>query len=140
MNTTKYACPGDTLIYECTVTGGPGGATVWTGTAFNCTMNEISLVHSRFSTSTGAFGQYNNGAIVGHSIGVEGNNYTSQLSITVIPNTAGKDISCIHDSISSTTAQFSTVIPSTTGMQGYTCTQSIRLKKNLVQCRSSSIT
>ena len=120
MNTTGCACPGDTLTYECTVTGGPGEATVWTGTAFNCTFNEISLIHRHFSTSTGVFGQCNNGAIIGHSIGVEGNNYTSQLSIIVAPDTAGKDISCIHDSISITTAQFSTVIPTTIGKQEHT--------------------
>ena len=39
--------PGDTLTYECTVTG-PYGATVWTGTAFECSHNrenEIILLH-----------------------------------------------------------------------------------------------
>ena len=110
------ACPGDILTYECTVTGGPGGSTVWTGTVFSCTYNEISLLHSRFNTSGGAVGQCDNGAIKGYSIGVEGNNYTSQLNVTVTPNTVGKRISCIHDSITNTVVQFSTVIPRTIGI------------------------
>ena len=42
--TTECACPGDILTYECTFTGVPGGATVWRGTAFDCSLHEISLL------------------------------------------------------------------------------------------------
>ena len=116
MTTTGCACPGDILTYECAVTGGPGGATVWTGTVFNCTQNEISLVHSRFNTPSGAFGLCNNGAIKGYSIGVEANYYTSQLNVTMLPSTSGKSVSCSHDNTSSITVQFSAVTPRIIGI------------------------
>ena len=90
-------CPGDTLIYECTVMG--RGSTVWTGTAFNCSSsnNEILLLHTHFSSIEGDYGLCNNGAIVGQSLGVEGNNYTSQLNVTVTPDIAGKIVECFYD-------------------------------------------
>ena len=40
----------ESLIYECTVMGGPGGATVWTGTALNCPSDEISPASWTFYT------------------------------------------------------------------------------------------
>ena len=42
-------------LCECTVMGGPGGATVWRGTALNCTMSdhEIVLLHCHFVSDTG---------------------------------------------------------------------------------------
>lgn len=39
----------------------------------------------------------NNGDIVGQSLGVQGNNYTSQLNVTITPDTAGKTIICAYD-------------------------------------------
>ena len=39
----------------------------------------------------------NNGTIVARMLSVEGNNYTSQLNVTVTPDTAGKTIECVHD-------------------------------------------
>jgi hypothetical protein len=88
--------PGDTLTYECTVMGGV--ATVWTGSGFHCTYsnNDITLLHSRFS-NIGSVGNCNNGAIVARILYVEGNNYTSQLNVTVTLDTAGKTIRCFHD-------------------------------------------
>ena len=110
----KHACAGDTLTYECTVVGGIlGGATVWKGTAFDCPLNEIALLHSRFINRT--FGVCNNGAIVARSLLVEGNNttYISQLNVTVTSDMAGETIMCVHDNISSNIIQLSTVIPTT---------------------------
>ena len=90
--------------------GTPGGASVWNGTAFDCVSNEITLLHSRFINGT--FGVCNNGAIMARSLFVEGNNYTSQLTVTITSDIAGKDIVCANDtSDSNIISQFSTVIP-----------------------------
>ena len=76
-------CPGDTLTYECTVMGGV--ASFWTGTALYCE-DEIVLIHNRFMPSAySTSGSCNNGTAVARSISVEGNNYTSQLTVTVTP-------------------------------------------------------
>ena len=105
--TNECVCPGDTLTYYCTVMGTPGGFTVWTGSAFDCTGGEIILRHSAFLT---AVGLCNNGAIVARGIGVEGNNYTSQLNVAFTPDIGGKSIVCAYDSgiITIQTAQFQT--------------------------------
>ena len=93
---SEYACPGDLLTYECIATGGSNiGATIWTGTAFNCPSsgNEIILLHvfiNRIYTC-------NNGSIVARILSGEGNKYTSQLNITVTPDIAGKIIECVHN-------------------------------------------
>ena len=90
-------CPGEILTYECTVEG--AGATVWKGSAFNCrSANDgITLLHSRFDLSGGTDGECNNGAIVGRSLRVEDNYYTSLLSVTITPDMTGRSITCIHD-------------------------------------------
>ena len=92
-----------------------GGATIWKGTAFDCPLNdhELVLLHSRFTSANGAFGVCNNGAIVARSLSVEGNNFTSQLSITVSLDIAGKTIMCFHYHLSSDIIQLSAVIPTT---------------------------
>ena len=80
--------------------GGPGGATVWRGTALNCTMSdhEIVLLHSRFELDTGTLRMCNNGAIVGRSLRVESNSgYISQLNVTVSSDMIGESIECAHD-------------------------------------------
>ena len=77
------ACLGDVLTYTCTAVG--GGSTRWTGTAFDCAArsNEIILRHSLYTTESGTSGGCNGGAIVGQSLGVNGNCYTSQLNVTI---------------------------------------------------------
>ena len=106
--------PGDILTYKCTVTGRSGGATIWTGNAFNCRYNEIALLHRHFSTNE-AYGTCNNGAIVASGLSVDGNNYTSQLNVTVTPDTAGKTIECLYNDVSIITLQLSSEIPNITG-------------------------
>ena len=94
---SEYACPGDLLTYECIATGGSNtGATIWTGTAFNCpsSENEITLLHVYINRTY--MYTCNDGTIVARMLSVEGNSYTSQLNITVTPATAGKTIECIH--------------------------------------------
>jgi hypothetical protein len=96
----ECVCPGDKLIYRCTVQGSPTGATIWTGTAFSgCQRNEILLQHHQFTQPGGPTGTCNNGAIVGQSLGVQGNNYTSQLNVTITPETAGNTITCAYDDL-----------------------------------------
>ena len=92
-----------------------GSSTVWTGSAFNCLHrnNEITLLHNRFKSAYGTNNSCNNGAIVGQSLFVEGNNYTSQLNVTVTPEIAGKTVMCISDNGTTTMLLFSLVIPST---------------------------
>ena len=75
------------------------GSTIWTGSAFNnLHCHEIVLLHSRF-LNQGTNGLCKNGAtcIVGRSLSVEGNNYTSQLNVSVTPDTAGKTVMCSND-------------------------------------------
>ena len=86
-------CPGDALTYECTVMGKIIGVTFWSGTAFKCrdSSDAIILLHSQFNSS---YGICNDGTIIAKSISLEGNNYTSQLNITVTPDIVGKTIEC----------------------------------------------
>ena len=85
--------------------GGPGDATVWKGSAFDCmqSMNEIVLIHSSFesniNSSSVAAGKCNNGSIHAHSVRVEDNYYTSQLNLTVTANMIGKTVECVYDNI-----------------------------------------
>jgi hypothetical protein len=106
-------CPGDILTYQCTVVG--RGLTVWIGNAFICPSNnnEIALLHRRFESENGTSNSCNNGAIVGRSLAVEGNNYTSQLNVTITPETAGTTVECISDNGTTTMLIFSLLIPST---------------------------
>ena len=111
-------CSGDHLIYVCTVHGDIIGATVWNGTAFSsCLQDEIILPHSQFTSTRGSIGTCNDGDIVGRGLQVEGNNYTSQLYVTITPDTAGKIIVCAYDALTTDSTndiiQFSTIVPGT---------------------------
>ena len=90
--------------------------TVWQGSAFDCPgSNEITLLHNRFTSQEGAYGECNNGDIVAKSLGVEGDLYTSQLSVRVSAATTGKNIECLRDSVhiqsGDLTSNFSTTVP-----------------------------
>ena len=115
VSTCTYVCPGDLLTYECTITGGNLlGATTWTRTAFSCSSsgNEIILLHAHSMYINRVY-ICNNGTIMARILSVEDNNYTSQLNVTVTPDTAGKTIKCLHDNGSIATLVFSLVIPTT---------------------------
>ena len=114
--TSGCVCPGDTLSYECTIIGTETGATIWTGSALNdCSTNEIVLLHSYFNTGTYQTMSCNNGAIVARILSVEGNNYISQLNITVTPHTAGKKVVCLHYNLTHEMLIFSSIIPKIIG-------------------------
>ena len=107
-------CPGFNLIYECTVMGSSAGFTVWQGTALNCSSNEISLFHGRFTQAKGALRECNKGAIVGHSLRVENGFYTSQLSVKVTFEVIRESIRCVRDDTNITLIG-SSIIALTTG-------------------------
>ena len=96
LGNTGCACPGGMLTFNCTAVG--LGSTLWIGTAFDCTDrgNEILLRHRRFTTG-GVNGTCNNGAIVGRSLEVVDNCYTSQLNVTVSSNLNNKTIVCVYN-------------------------------------------
>ena len=54
---------------------------------------------------------------MGQTLGVQGNNYISQLNVTITPNTAGKTITCAYDALSADPTndmiKFSTTVPGT---------------------------
>ena len=87
-------CEGYDQVYECRITG--SGATVWTGTVFDCSSNEIIILHT--SSNVGVEIACNDGVIVGELIRTENNTYTSQLTVSVSSQTVGTNISCSHDS------------------------------------------
>ena len=95
-STSLCICPGDELTYECTLEG-DAGATLWTGTAFDCpqTENQFEFIHRRRFINTTR--TCNNGAIVARGVKVEGSNYTSQLNITVDDSLDGKSVICSYD-------------------------------------------
>ena len=99
--------------------GGPGGATVWTGSArSDCASDERVLLHRHFTEPNGTTRSCVNGAATAQSINVHNNLkvYTSRLNITVTNNVAGATIMCIYDSMgdpntANITIQLSTKLP-----------------------------
>ena len=95
-------CPGHNLTLECTVvtTATQGGITVWNGTSFDCanSNNVIILLHNGFLTNK-SHGVCSNGSIMAQIIEVNSENttYTSQLNVTINPDTLGQNISCHYD-------------------------------------------
>ena len=91
------SCPGDVLTTKCTIMG--DGATVWQGTAFQCSSssNIILLLHSRFTGSHYPTASCNNGAIVARRLGIVNNSYISQLNVTVSPELNNTTVECWYD-------------------------------------------
>ena len=89
----------EVVSYTCTVVdSGGNGLTVWTGTVFDCPdespRDTISLFNMEFSANPGARDECTNGAIVGQSVGVDGDEYTSVLTINVSRSFDGQTVSC----------------------------------------------
>jgi hypothetical protein len=85
-------------MFECSVTG--VGSTIWRGSAFNCPLREIVLLHNQFIDSKGTC---NDGAIVARGVSVESDRYTSRLNITLSANLNGETILCAHHNSIGTT-------------------------------------
>ena len=98
------ACPAEVLIFNCTIIG--GGATIWGGSAFICTTNEIILRHNTFSTEMPS-GVCNGGAIIGESVEVQNNCYTSRLRVTVSTGLNNKTVYCLHNTDTGTMTEIS---------------------------------
>ena len=111
MKPSGCVCPGDILTYKCTIMGTNFGITVWTGSTLmsSCPQREIILLHRYFLSAAGAC---NNEAIVARSLSIEGNNYTSQLNVTVTSDIAGTTVVCGYDNHTHYIIQNLTVIPS----------------------------
>ena len=112
--TNDCPCPGHNITFECTVTG--GGTTVWQGSGvFNCPNhnNEVILRHISFDSSVR--GVCNDGAIVGESLRINGNSYTSQLNIVYKEEYAGKNVTCSYDDGTVTTPFSSTIVHNNIG-------------------------
>ena len=95
---------------------------MWLVSAFNCISHEISLFHSEYESTTGAYGDCAD--IVGQSVQVINNTYNryyvSQLRVSVRPDTAGKTIDCQYDNgIISTPVRQLLLVPVATGIYGY---------------------
>ena len=105
----RCLCPGDSLTYECTVMGDPGGTTVWRGSAFSCINQEIALFHADYESaqSEGTHGEC--GDIIGKSIRSDVNitndnsysttvsYYISRLMVPINSGTMGRTIECLYD-------------------------------------------
>ena len=93
------------MTYECTVIG--GFITIWQGSAINkyCTdtNGQILLLHSRFESEINNLIICGNGTIVGQSVRVENNSYTSRLTITTINSDIMGDTVVYTDSRNGTT-------------------------------------
>ena len=87
------ACPNRILTYTCTVVG--GGSTVWTGSGFSCSGNEIVLLHTEYADRM-AVGMCNNGAIIGQGLSVNGNRYTSELRVNASSGLNNTAVRCLN--------------------------------------------
>ena len=86
-------CPGRVITYNCVAPGGL--ATVWQGTAFNCTGNRISLLHS---DQSGHSPSCNGGAIRGQltSFNPDNNSYSSELDVAARVGLHNKTVECFY--------------------------------------------
>jgi hypothetical protein len=85
---------GEVLTFTCTVGG--GNTVIWSGSAFDCAGNEITLVHEEFNNGTS--GECNNGAIVGWSADTIVTCYISKLNVTASNGLNNKTVKCSSDS------------------------------------------
>ena len=81
------------MTYECTVKGGTDGATVWRGSAFNCSGNDIGIVHDPDVSDSGSC---NNGALVAQKLMATDGFYTSQLNVTISSDIIGRSVECAY--------------------------------------------
>ena len=106
INSSICACTGDQLTFECTAIG--GDATIWHGSAFNCTrqnqpLNGIYLAHSRYVSGLVAKGNCSNGSILAASIGeVSAKHFVSQLNVIVSLDMHNKTIECDREEVNET--------------------------------------
>ena len=99
-HSSQCTCTGFNLTYECIIMSdinSTGGATVWTGTAFDCpaTENQLTFLHIR-DRFIDAYRGCNGGAITGHGLRIEENRYTSQVNIIVDRHMDRRSVECFY--------------------------------------------
>ena len=73
---SNCTCEGYYQVYECRITG--SGATIWRGTAFECSSSSNEIVLTQDSSRPGMqLKMYNDGAITGRIIHTENNTIVS---------------------------------------------------------------
>lgn len=100
MTETGCICPEQTLILECNVFGvGSTVLSIQGIRSITCNPHEMVLLHNRYSNGTNGTIQCDDGAIelVGRSLRVEDNCYTSQLQIKFNNNFVGSLVICAYD-------------------------------------------
>ena len=107
------SCIGYNTTFRCITIG--NGTTKWQGTAFHCPYsgNEISLLHEKFSDPDGTEKQCNGGGIVGQSVEVQGNRYTSHLFVDVTLELNGTTVECEYVNLSSSQEESRIIIGQT---------------------------
>ena len=98
--TTGLGCipDGTTVNYQCTVMDDGSRVTVWLVSAFNCSgspPNALNLLHAAYTTETSA----TCGDLSGMSVGVDGTNYTSILTVTANTGLDGTLINCTRSTV-----------------------------------------
>ena len=94
--TSELGCipVGRNISYQCTVDGGI--LTLWIGSAFTCPTASITLLHSLFTQTGGVSDSCSD--LTAMSVGVNGTEYTSRLTLTATAELNGKTINCTRDS------------------------------------------
>ena len=98
---TGCICPEQPLTLECNVIGvGSTVLSIQLGTrSITCNRHEMVLLHNRYSNGTNSTILCDDGAIelLGWSLRVEDNCYTSQLQVKYNNNFVGSLVSCFYD-------------------------------------------
>ena len=95
--TNDCACPGNNLIFECTVVGVAGGSTQWRGDAIRQCTVPVFLRHRDFIEGTTQPTVCNSGEIVIRTLRVESNCYTSQMNISFSNALINSTVACAYD-------------------------------------------
>ena len=91
---SSCTCLNDDTTYTCTVSG--LGFTIWRGSAFDCSAQQNRILLRHMSFGSGTMGSCNGGDIVGRSLGVSENVYTSQITVSVTSNLIGRIVECAY--------------------------------------------
>jgi hypothetical protein len=95
--TNDCACPGNNLIFECTVIGGAGGTTQWKGDAISSCSVPVFLRHRDFIVGVTQPMVCNGGEIVIRSLRIESGCYTSQMNISFSSTLINRTVACAYD-------------------------------------------
>ena len=86
-------CPGDVISFSCVARA--GHSTIWQGSAFQCTGNRISLLHTILNDADSCNGGEIHGQLT--SVDTTNNIYTSVLNVTSRVELNNKTVECFYD-------------------------------------------